>query len=109
MYITGCSHYSIVFARRKLEEACHEHLFKVRWPNGTDGIRRRSCSATSVCRAWTAMPWHGPFARMKSSRSVHRGLDRVRPAGGSGRVAEAGFDRHVAKPVEMEMLERMLA
>ena len=53
------------------------------------------------------MPWHRRSAEDEKLKGVFIvALTGYAQPEDLGRVAEAGFDRHVAKPVEMETLER---
>ena len=84
--------------------------------DGADGARdgalssgRTSCCSTSACPAWTATRWRGACApRMSGPQLKLVALTGWTQEEDRRRTREAGFDAHLAKPVDVASLQALL-
>ena len=81
-----------------------------RRPGGPGGGRRRSarrwCCWTSACRGWTATRWPGGSAtQARPDEVLLVALTGYGQEEDRRRSPEAGFDHHLVKPVDFEVLE----
>ena len=79
-----------------------------RWRCWSASARGWPCS-TSGCPAWTVTSWLGACARRMGDAIVLVALTGYGGARDGAEAAQAGFDRHLIKPVDVDELVRVLA